>query len=983
MTVMRSKRRWINWEKEGRILREDMPIGFRAQIETFPKLPRNKSRTAPHYKHALQALAALTFSSSVGVASAALRGTRVDSADSVTDPLWSLLSAQAQRKVGPNFVELCLECLPQVLDDDHAYRFINVLSDVHGAGSRQGHNSELLNDLAQISEGMPWHELNAKFHELVASLFGYWPKYALGYRLPGQPVVRFDTDELGDLLLTADQLGLLEFNVSKLGEPLCNLILGTSPRLDQTVMPVFIADIAKKDVWMISPFVLCRQLSKTEDDLASHEYLFVDPLWFSNDRELSFYRFARPEEIKRRAGGRKMVLNDVLLRDISFEIGPHYKAIRKSILHYPFQLQLGEEQDRQTFHYLEHELTKVDFVTDIGEVFRVDPGVDRPGLFYRTGASAYVQVHQIDPLTGRRDMSQTGAGKVFIAKVLEPQKRGVYEFEEQRFEPERSFVERCSREIGSGIVKYHAAGVAQAKAGYGAASNVQYAGQPFYLREYRPNNLSDTIEKQEREIKALSEAKLPANELELRLARLILRSLYTIERCAATLASIYDRTREDVSRDGIGSQARKSTVHFLHRDIRPQVLLKYTGGIVKVCDFSAAFFPPSLLPNRLEIPEFLDDQSQQSQDLVILDSYGLSAYYCAPEVYERPNVFSPTADVFSLGRILDELLFGKRDNVQRTLLKWVRDNPSRRNWGDLLYTPPQGRISEVFASLSAKIEAFSAATSMEGPAFGAFDLRRLVGRATCHHGTGGPEEIRRFTMHEFRDAVADKGYLLQSYIADVLKRQIDTSLQASETAALLDSLKAASSIFARVPGDRSTRAMVRCIDCVRGRQATSRGAAQPAQYYDIDALYFCERPDEKSKLQTAADALAAVGARIARRSVERDHEQQGFRSGLELTKEDAERALHSVRTALDVCPGIIDRVPDEVADFVPLEKLNPHRRFHDAGRAVFETAALEPLRLPLSPASEKPAASDSARQLARDVLNLTLEAALARHRRQE
>ena len=213
MTVMRSKRRWINWEKEGRILREDMPIGFRALIDAFPK----KDATAAQYRGALEALAALTFSTSVAVAAVPVEGRGVKGGE--LSRKLSRLPAPAANQ-GNDYVDLCLNRLPDVIGAKPASLFIRVLSDVHVVGSRQAVMKELLEDLAHLGEDIPRHELNAKFHQLVASLFGYWPKYALGYQVPGKPIVQFDTDELDDFRLTLKQQKDLKIKVEQFGRPL-------------------------------------------------------------------------------------------------------------------------------------------------------------------------------------------------------------------------------------------------------------------------------------------------------------------------------------------------------------------------------------------------------------------------------------------------------------------------------------------------------------------------------------------------------------------------------------------------------------------------------------------------------------------------------------------------------------------------------------------------------------------------------------------
>jgi hypothetical protein len=942
-------------------------------------------------------LAALTFSVSIGVAAAALRGK--DSKNfAATDPLWTSLkkTPKVHTEERDEYIKHCLELLPNLIEDG-AYRFVHVLSDVETAGGRPRLNKELGGSLKRISEKFQQiatyqekSDLNANFHDLLASIFGYWPKYALGYVVDnddGRPHIRFDSDELGALLLEPKQARFLKIEHQRLGKPLAKLLdhgvrkEPGEPIDRKRLQLAFIADIERKSVCMISPFVL--SYVKPRDSASrgngavrggiQHDFFFLDPLWHQSADHLCWHRFADRDSIAHNQSKRTAMMP--VATQIEPVAGEDWNAVLRDLLRYPVELKLEPHQVEETFDFLEHELKRVDFVTKSGDLWRVDPGEPgEPAIFYRTGASAYVQVCKFDRTTGEQDKSQVGGPKKAIAKVLEPLGRGIYKFEEQRFEPEKCFVKDRSGQLGSGIAGFIAEGTTTAREDSGIVS--QYAGQKFYLREYERRNLANMMEDAEREKQKL--AALPMGPgAELQLARRILRSLYVLERATATLATIYKATETEITRGGTRGMAKRDKVHFIHRDIRPQVLLYFGAGIIKVCDFSAAYFP-----DQSEPVEFFDEEVRQDQqDLVFLDSYGMSVYYCAPEVYERPNVYSKTADVFSLGIILNELLFGKKDNVQRRILKWRRKHEksaggagqvSRANWKDELYTEPQD--AEVLESLLKKVNAFAATNPDEWTR--EFDLKRLVGRATClHDGGDAGSEWRRFEMHEFRDEIADMGHLLRSYIANICGEKIDRSLEAGEPVQLAEALKMAGTVFGKTSIDSQPSAMVRCTVCYK--RPRDERSSENGPYYDTTDVYFCEVPESRKKLGAAAQVLSEVSRTICSSAARRTGNLLDATAEelTHLSRSDARRALESIRGALAICSGIVDRVPDAIDGFVDRSKIETHRNFHVAGEALFDHASLSGVQITSDPSPSPP--DDVIRQKAREIALLLVRAAMS------
>ena len=77
---------------------------------------------------------------------------------------------------------------------------------------------------------------------------------------------------------------------------------------------------------------------------------------------------------------------------------------------------------------------------------------------------------------------------------------------------------------------------------------------------------------------------------------------------------------------------------ILHRDLKPQNILIFPGGVVKLCDFGFS--------------------RVMSPDTVLLNSVKGTPLYMAPEVTQSQPAYDHTADLWSLGVILFELFTG-------------------------------------------------------------------------------------------------------------------------------------------------------------------------------------------------------------------------------------------------------------------------------------------------------------------------------------
>jgi hypothetical protein len=426
-----------------------------------------------------------------------------------------------------------------------------------------------------------------------------------------------------------------------------------------------------------------------------------------------------------------------------------------------------------------------------------------------------------------------------------------------------------------------------------------------------------------------------------------------IERAAATLALIYEKTGDDKER------------HFIHRDIRPEILLYPGEGVIKICDFSAAYLPGF---SDDDLGRDLENYGSRDQDPVMLHMMGMSSHYCAPEIYEKPLAFSATADVFSLGVILNELLFAEkshrlafreRRNVQRAVFEWQKKNGLGKDWGGILYDPP---IDGEDKDACEEIESYAARTGGFEP-LGEngryFDLAVLVGKATCHWK-------ERWTMEEFRNHLASANHLIRHYLAASCREDIGKSVQSKDPAKLQQALSIASAVFGGTKGARIPLVMPRCAAaCVHCHN-----------YYDDtnleEAKYACHAPEMDVAIRTLQEVATAVT-----RDLEASSEDQ-----LEISRENARAALQAIDKSLQICPGVIDLVPAEldraVLSAVGQQMLEPHKSFLEAGKRLFKSAGEGTLSVVDRPDANMPPREDSqeAAAFAADLLMMITRHAL-------
>src|SRR5262249_53177648 len=157
---------------------------------------------------------AMTYAVAIGVATAQLRKRGKD----LVQRLWTAVHDRRHQRLvrelekEEHYVQLCIEELGKLLRSvDPEEQFTGLLDDIinlperpsgqhiieHFEAFRKLGSSPIRSDISQV---------NSRLYDLVSAIFGYWPKYSLGFLEDSEDrCVRFDSNEIGDLVLDAEQ----------------------------------------------------------------------------------------------------------------------------------------------------------------------------------------------------------------------------------------------------------------------------------------------------------------------------------------------------------------------------------------------------------------------------------------------------------------------------------------------------------------------------------------------------------------------------------------------------------------------------------------------------------------------------------------------------------------------------------------------------------------------------------------------------------
>ncbi len=560
-------------------------------------------------------------------------------------------------------------------------------------------------------------DCNTLLQDLV-EVFGYWSRYGVGHVLDDSGRLRFHKARCADLGPTP-------------GRALRATIPACSQCAHGDTKPVVLIGEQEKRVWPLSPFVIFRALPWKGREGA---YYYLDvcedrPSWFARfvgNRETNVHEGApeaAPGGVLR--GAHECIGAPLDLAPGQFDEVFDPKGGRLNIL-------LHREGDEAVF------------------APAPSPGRDSPILNW-SGGCGVIQVAR------KGDITQ----HVFAAKVLRTPgiagqraggREGTAEVAARMFERERRFLATRSAGKSSGapahLVTYQGGGMVSCF----SAGGGELAGRPFFLMDYVDRSVRDTINSRDRDAGPDVGPASP-DAYALRVVKKVARALYMAERAASVLAELYTSVRKKKTVNHVEME-----VHFLHRDVKPENLLDAGFGIIRLCDFSSAFLPT-------EDDDAMFDASEECPDTDYALNALLTRQYCAPEVWLRPRLYSPTADVFSLGLVLDELLFGSQKNTQAVARasrygvkgEWTRPSDLNRV---PFYTAPSPPEQEVLDHVGAF------AKSAGHPEW---DLRSIVQRATA------PSSLR-WTMPELQAAVEQAGTTLRLYTAERCRERVSTAL---------------------------------------------------------------------------------------------------------------------------------------------------------------------------------------------------------------
>ncbi|MDG4695657.1 serine/threonine-protein kinase [Providencia sp. CRE-3FA-0001] len=100
---------------------------------------------------------------------------------------------------------------------------------------------------------------------------------------------------------------------------------------------------------------------------------------------------------------------------------------------------------------------------------------------------------------------------------------------------------------------------------------------------------------------------------------------------------------------------------YIHRDIKPQNVLKFKDGTYKISDFGLV---KDLSPDK------------DSTNLTLVKTFMGTKHYCAPEILIECE-YSRQTDIYALGKMLNELSY-KNKNVDNILKKCVKMEKEER-----------------------------------------------------------------------------------------------------------------------------------------------------------------------------------------------------------------------------------------------------------------------------------------------------------------
>jgi len=704
-------------------------------------------------------------------------------------------------------------------------------------------------------------EIENKSRQEIIQTIGYWWEYSLGY-LDGD-FIKFTKPRLGKLPLFHKGE-----SVTQSLSPLFDGVQTSNP-----LVPAFLIGERDGSLYDLAPFIVCERLRNPEvlftDTAQQKTYCFsvvYRALRFSKKRDMIAvslqHRFSM-------AADRSISLTDNFW-SIAGVIEKQAAACRT--------IELDANQFDAVTGMPERDIARLNFILDTPD----GRDILSPIVLPRRGVhESRRRIIDSSDSSGVVTVESRIARKKLCAKILRAR---FSDSARRRFQSEKDILRRLREMQVPYVVNY--AGSGKVQMSHEAISSDRTAHSvwddcEFIATEYVGLNLRNRIRANR---KALLDAATRSPEMaEIAVIKHVARALYMIERVTEALCTIYDKTttkRCDHSGEHI--------FHLLHRDMKPENLLDADHGDIRICDFDSAFYP-----SDDAIKEVLEDSSSVPPHVAwrSVDNAHLSRQYCAPEVWSHPRSYSPNADVFSLGMVIDELLWGEARDTQSEIAAHGDEYCSGR-WS--LYSPPEHfrepALRDVIGCVLADVERFALTEPLKTTTKLWFDLKTLVSNATAHTSNG------RWTMAEVREAVRKAGRTLRAYTAKSCEKRIDMALQSKNAASLRDALFFLGEAFGHHHKD--SLALPKCEE-------------------------ECHKPDDQPCLVAGVGQAATVMQELTNDIVLRNGlDEEGVHASVDARR--VRKVLSTCRAALGTCVGLIDDPPGEIGGDTP------HHRFRDA-----------------------------------------------------
>jgi serine/threonine protein kinase len=705
-------------------------------------------------------------------------------------------------------------------------------------------------------------EIENKSRQEIIQTIGYWWEYSLGYL--DVDFIKFTKARLGKLPLSG-KAGLVARSLSP---------LFSTAQTSNAIVPAFLIGERDGSLYDLAPFIVCERLKDPE-------VLFIDN---AQNRSYCFnvvYRALRFTKHKKDPVAVSLQHRFTMAADRSIRLTDNLSSIANALEKQALTcraIKLDADDYDAVTGMPERDIVRLKFILDTPE----GRDILSPTVIPRRGSlESRRRIIDSSDSSGVVTVESRIDRKKLCAKILRAR---FSDAAARRFHAEEHILRQLKDMRVPYVVNY--AGSGKVQLSHEAISSDRTAQSvwddcEFLATEYVGLNLRNRIRANR---KALLDATTRSREMaEIAVIKHIARALYMVERVTEALCTIYEKTTTKRC-----YPSGEHVFHFLHRDMKPENLLDADHGDIRICDFDSAFYP-----SDDAIKEILLESSSTSPHTAwrSVDNAHLSRQYCAPEVWSSPRSYSPNADVFSVGMVIDELLWGEARDTQSEIA--IHGDEYRTGaWS--LYTPPERfsdpSLRDVISCVLADVERFASTQPLKPITKLWFNLKTLVSNATAHTNNG------RWTMAEVREAVRQAGRTLRAYTAQTCEQRIDMALQSKDAVSLRETLFFLGEAFGHHHKD--SLALPKCEE-------------------------ECHKPDDQPCLVAGVGQAAAVMQELANDIVLRNGlDEEGAHASVDARR--VRRVLSACRTALGTCVGLIDDPPGEIGGDTP------HHRFRDA-----------------------------------------------------